>query len=314
MTDLIFRHIPNILLTAALLFAPCLAHAEDHAPFLSVDELPNAILYLPAPPEPFSEQFKSDLYYYQWGKKQRKTPRGDLAKEDAVHTTENIAKTFSPALGLTLSPKTTPYIYALIGRVRDTASQATKKGKKFFNRLRPYAYFNEYSLLPEAEQKHNPNSSYPSGHASMGWAVALVLTEIAPQAQDEILRRGYEYGNSRIIAGYHFESDVNAGRMAGSATVARLHADDEFTLYLKRAKDEYKMLIDTQSAAPAPSAQPQMNDAQPDKAEARAQSEANTSTHTSSKNQHSASKRKAGKSPKQDARISDRSMDLQLPF
>lgn len=264
MTDLIFRRIPNILLTAALLFVPCLALAEEHVPFLSVDELPNAVFYLPAPPEPFSEQFKSDLYYYQWGKRQRLTPRGNLAKEDAVHTTENIAKTFSPALGLTLSPKTTPYIYALIGRVRDTASQATKKGKKFFSRLRPYAYFNEYSLLPEAEQKHNPNASYPSGHASMGWAVALVLTEIAPQAQDEILRRGYEYGNSRVIAGYHFESDVNAGRMAGSATVARLHADDEFILYMKRAKDEYQMLTGSQNAAITQNAKPHMNETQPD--------------------------------------------------
>lgn len=239
-----FHPLRCILLTAALTLGALPAQAEDHVPFLSIDDLPDAVYYLPAPPDHFSEQFKWDLYYYQWGKTQRKTPRGEQAKADADHTTENLAKIFSPAMGIEITPKKTPYIYALIGRVRDTASLATKKGKKYHGRLRPYAYFNEYSLLPEAEATHNPNASYPSGHASMSWAIALVLTEIAPNAQEQILRRGHEYGTSRVITGYHFESDVDAGRLAGSATVARLHADDDFLLYIKHAKAEYKNMLE----------------------------------------------------------------------
>ena len=75
-------------------------------------------------------------------------------------------------------------------------------------------------------------------HTSAGWSVALILAEIYPEAQDAILARGYEYGQSRVIAGFHYQSDVDAGRLVGSATVARLHADPEFMAALNKAKQE----------------------------------------------------------------------------
>ena len=300
-----FHPLRCLLLTAALMLGALPAQAEDHVPFLSVDDLPNAVNYLPPPPDHFNEQFKWDYYYYQQGKAQRKTPRGEQAKAEADHSTESLAKVFSPALNIHISPKTTPNIYALIGRVRDTASLSTKKGKKFFGRTRPYAYFNEVSLIPEAEATHNPNASYPSGHASMGWAVALVLSEIAPNAQDEILRRGYEFGNSRVIAGYHFESDVNAGRMAGSATVARLHADDEFLIYMKHAKAEYNSMLELKKDNAASAQMP--TDFAPNAGAVQGESP---------KNPHP-TKRKSSKKldeNNENRRPADGSVDLALPF
>ena len=59
--------------------------------------------------------------------------------------------------------------------------------------------------------------SYPSSHAAAGWAVALVLSELNPDRAEPILKRGYEYGQSRVIAGYHYQSDVDAARLAASA-------------------------------------------------------------------------------------------------
>ena len=66
-----------------------------------------------------------------------------------------------------------------------------------------------------------------------------MLAEINPARQDEILRRGYEMGESRVICGYHFQSDVNAAYLTGSAAVARLHADPEFLAQLDKAKKEF---------------------------------------------------------------------------
>ena len=83
---------------------------------------------------------------------------------------------------------------------------------------------------------------YPSGHTSIGWATALVLSEINPDRIDEILDRGFQMGESRVICGYHFQSDVDAGRVVAAGAVARLHADEGFNKQLDKAKKEFSQL------------------------------------------------------------------------
>ena len=73
----------------------------------------------------------------------------------------------------------------------------------------------------------------------IGWATALVLAEINPQRQNEILKRGFELGESRVICGYHWQSDVDAARIVGSAVVATLHTNPAFQQQLQKAKDEF---------------------------------------------------------------------------
>ena len=69
------------------------------------------------------------------------------------------------------------------------------------------------------------SGSYPSGHGAGGWAWALVMAELVPSRADAILQRGRDYGDSRVICGYHFPSDIEAGRVIAAAVIARLHAD-----------------------------------------------------------------------------------------
>ena len=45
-----------------------------------------------------------------------------------------------------------------------------------------------------------------------------------------------------MIAGYHWQSDVDAGRLVASAAVARLHADKRFLKLMKKARKEYRKL------------------------------------------------------------------------
>jgi acid phosphatase (class A) len=72
--------------------------------------------------------------------------------------------------------------------------------------------------------------------------MALLATEINPEAQDELLKLGYEWGESRIIIGYHWKSDVEAARCLASAVYARLHADEEFLADMAAARLEFKRL------------------------------------------------------------------------
>ena len=109
-------------------------------------------------------------------------------------------------------------------------------------RIRPFAYFKESTCRPEDEATLSTNGSYPSGHTSIGWATALVLAEVNPARQSEIIKRGYEMGQSRVICGYHWQSDVDAARVVASTVVATLHSNSEFNAQLAKAKAEFQRL------------------------------------------------------------------------
>ena len=65
---------------------------------------------------------------------------------------------------------------------------------------------------------------------------------MAPELADKILAVGYRYGESRVIAGFHWQSDVDAGRLVASAAIARLHSEKEFLHLMEDARNEYEKL------------------------------------------------------------------------
>lgn len=210
--------------------------------FLQDGEQPNSLKLLPPPPEQGSMQWFNDESCYYQGLKQRNTERGDQAAADA--NVEDIAQNMSEAFGIEITRETTPCLYKLMYRMREDAGDlATRSAKKHYNRVRPFKFFKTSTCNQRQEGELSTNGSYPSGHTAMGWAEALVLAEINPARQDEILKRGYEIGQSRVICGYHWQSDVDAGRVMGSAVVARLHANEEFQKYLAAAKKEFAKLV-----------------------------------------------------------------------
>lgn len=82
------------------------------------------------------------------------------------------------------------------------------------------------------------DGSYPSGHSAIGWAWALVLSELAPEQQNALLARGLAFGQNRVICGVHWQSDVNAGRSIGASVPPRLHTNADFQAQLAAAKRE----------------------------------------------------------------------------
>ena len=113
--------------------------------------------------------------------------------------------------------------------------------KAYFDRKRPYAYYNEGTIVPEKEEKHRNEGSYPSGHTVLGWTSALLLADInqSPEAMEGLLTRGYEFGQSRVIAGYHWQSDVDAGRMAGTVLYQLIRNHKRFIEQLAKARAEF---------------------------------------------------------------------------
>ena len=214
----------TLILLAVLLLAMA---ATAQPPLLDSLQMPNAVRFLPPPPDTATAAFQYDRAQYRWGKEQRKDPvRLAIAVSDAVWSIDNICKIYSGVLGIDISRENTPAIYRMLTLGLLTTDQAGKLPKNHYMRTRPYVFFNEPTI-------------YPSGHTILGWSAALLLTEVAPDKADTILARGYMYGQSRVIAGYHWQSDVDAARLVASAAVARLHADKRFTKLIKKARKEY---------------------------------------------------------------------------
>ena len=217
----------------------CVTCRAEGKSFLTEEEIPTGAKFLPLPPKTTEAAFYNDWRRYEWGKTMRDTERGKQAAEDAVHTIEYFSKIYSEPFGMEISKENTPEIIALLDRLLETTKLCNQKSKSRIMRARPFMQFNEPTPVPEDEERLRTNSSYPSGHTTMGWAIALVLAEINPDRQDEILKRGFEYGESRVIVGFHFQSDVDAARVITSALVNRLHANDDFVEQLQKAKDEF---------------------------------------------------------------------------
>lgn len=212
--------------------------------FLKSSDVASSLELLPPPPQPGSILFQYDEAQYQWGKMQRNTPRGDQAASDARVSGDGVPYAFSEAFGAAISKENTPEIYKLVLNMREDAGDlATREAKNRYMRIRPFAFYGEETCNPEQQKELSTNGSYPSGHTAIGWATALVLAEINVDRQNEILKRGYEMGQSRVICGYHFQSDVDAARLVASAVVARLHANQAFTAQLEKAKAEFAKLV-----------------------------------------------------------------------
>ena len=222
-------------------FAQDLDDTWNYPPLLPLSECPNSLLILPEAPMPNDAVFAYDYSQFLWGKLQRNTPRGEQAKEDALLDIDHVLANFSPAMGVVLSRTTTPNLAHLLAGLLNCG--ATTTAKKHYMRVRPFMLFNEPSLTPDDEAYLRNDGSYPSGHAAYGWAVALLLTELNPERQNELLKYGYEFGQSRVICGVHFQSDVDAGRIMGAAMIARLHADKEFCKKLEKARKEVSKLL-----------------------------------------------------------------------
>ncbi|OCG47991.1 acid phosphatase [Gilliamella sp. Choc5-1] len=211
--------------------------------YLTENQSPNSLFLLPPPPSFNSVDFLRDKAMYDWGKSLRNSERGHQAYLDADSSKDNIAKQFSSSFGSEISITTTPEIYKLITTMKEDAGDlATRSAKNFYNRVRPFSFFNEPTCRPEDEKTLSTNGSYPSGHTTMGFAISLVLAEINPDRQNEIFKRGYEIGESRVICGYHWQSDVDAAKIMAAAVVAQLHTNSEFTQQLIKAKEEFSHL------------------------------------------------------------------------
>jgi acid phosphatase (class A) len=235
----------NILLPSliALFLAGPLSAAEKAPTYLNPGAVPDSLLFLPPPPAEGSIDLKRDIDTYNETRKYEGTERWKLATFDADRGA-NWRNYFRDAFGIEITETGTPATYALFVKVFADLGAGAASAKEKYERTRPYVLFDKpgSTCFPKDEARLSKNGSYPSGHSGYGWGMALILAEISPERQNEILKRGIEIGESRIICGFHWASDVDAGRLVAAAVVAQMHDNALFRERLAKAKAEIKAL------------------------------------------------------------------------
>jgi acid phosphatase (class A) len=208
------------------------------AGYLPPKALPNSLALIPAPPAPGSAALALDEDVSRKSLAVRGTPRWTLAVEDANLLFPQAAGTFSCALTAPITEQDTPHLYMLMRRSLADAGLSTYTAKDHYVRTRPFVMNQQPTCTPDEEKLLMKDGSYPSGHSAVGWAWALILSEVAPEQTDAILARGLAFGQSRVICNVHWQSDVIEGRSMGAGAVARLHGDPTFRAEVEAAKAE----------------------------------------------------------------------------
>lgn len=104
-----------------------------------------------------------------------------------------------------------------------------------------------YLVGPTQDLTASP--AWPSGHTTYGYTESLLLAVMVPSRYRQMITRGAEYGNSRIVLGAHYAMDVIAGRALASYDVAHLLANDP--AYLNQKEGKAKPIADYRAALKA---------------------------------------------------------------
>lgn len=206
------------------------------------EALPRSDRFLPKAPDPVppgsTDELRARAAFASAG-----SPRWRQAARDAELKFPQAAGHFACALGVQPSPAATPHLVMLLRRTLVDAGLATYGAKDRYARPRPFVTMGQPSCTPQEEPMLSRDGAYPSGHASLGWAWALVLADLAPDRRDALLRRGYAYGQSRVACGVHWQSDVDAGRVVGAAVALALQSEPVFRAQADLARREIAALV-----------------------------------------------------------------------
>ncbi|WP_075595735.1 acid phosphatase [Novacetimonas hansenii] len=226
-----------------LAMSPAPAHPAPSGPSLSGPPLPDGRVFLPPPPAAETAGSAADASIFADTRVQEGSGRWKLAQRDARHGVGHMLSAFSCAAGFTLSPAHLPRLEALLTRMEARVEPVIALEKAQWNRPRPYSAMELPLCVAErGEVAHTP--SYPSDYATLGWMTGAVLSDLLPTRTAQIMRRARIYGESRVICGVHWHSDVTAGWMNGAVLYTVMRQEADFAQGLDAARTEIEALRD----------------------------------------------------------------------
>jgi len=218
-------------------------------PYLDDAAAPDTLVILPPPPAGHTAVEAADRAVFNATRALNGTARWELATSDVADGAGAILEDFSCVLGQRVDQTKFPGLMTLLERVRLDIARATRIPKEHYRRLRPFVG-NEAPICVDRTPKLADSFSYPSGHSGQGWAYALIMAQLMPEKATQFLVRGRLYGESRVVCGVHWMSDVSAARLGASALFATLQADAGFRADLERARADLHKALTTPGPKP----------------------------------------------------------------
>ncbi len=189
--------------------------------------------YLPGPTEEFVAQFAAppaadspavrreldDLLAIQ----RARTPSQVAAAQ--ADKRKDVAR-FYAALGLDPAhAPDLPKLHRFTDNAESDIGPYVRAVKDKFRRLRPYEI--EPNLKPCIDDVKG-DLSYPSGHATYGYLMGDLLSELVPERRVVLMKRAEEYARQRAVCGVHFDSDLAAGKHGAQLLFDEMHASPDY--------------------------------------------------------------------------------------
>lgn len=221
---MIARALASLALCAAFLAGSLAAPAKSAPPlyYLRQGEVDLSELLAP-PPDPNSAMQAYESKELDRILALRTAADVDRARGDAHRS----VFVFSDVLGDAFESDRVPLAAALFEHVAADTETLVGYAKAYFARERP----------PGVPQTH---ASYPSGHAAFAACTAILLSKMVPEKRAQIFDRAAVFAESRIVAGVHYPSDVEAGWISGTAIASALFQNPLFRREFAAAKAEVR--------------------------------------------------------------------------
>ncbi len=241
---------------AAAAAATVAAPAPTAPHYFSADQLDSTALIEP-PPLAGSDAARADLQAVL-DAQHAAHASGTTARAvaDAALDCQRVADVLTPALP---EQGDRAAAVAFATRAAKQVSGAAGAPKRYWARPRPFivsaaverladvAADSPFSVTGGYERDH---TSYPSGHMTFGTACAIVLAQMVPEQSAALFARARLYGESRLIVGAHFPTDVDAGRRVGTAAAGVMLRNAQFQADLRAARAQLRGALGLPQIAP----------------------------------------------------------------
>ncbi len=226
-----------ILLMLFLLFPASWANSFSALPYIDPGELELA-KFLAPPPAQDSTQTRKEIEEILAFQRARSSETVAYAVADQDISVFRFAVVLGTAFKKDKLPLTDAFFDKVLKDIRPIVDQA----KGHWNRPRPYIF--DHRVKPCVRKPGN--AAYPSGHATAGNLMAVLLANMVPEKNALIFARGWEFSLNRVIGGVHYRSDIEAGRIAASLIAYELFKKEEFKKDFADAKKELRQVLGCQ--------------------------------------------------------------------
>jgi acid phosphatase (class A) len=223
---------------AASLFGqvPAKAPKAPKTPIFVSPALPGAVVLITPPPALDSKKMSRDVAEI-FAIHRSATPQEiESANWDNKH--ENLFA-IAKVLGNDFTAESMPVTAKLWADMDNDQGIFVSAAKKFFQHPRPYDLDANIKSIC-GSKAGGPKNSYPSGHGTVGYLSALVLSMMVPEKGEAIRARADEYGHNRVVCGDHYSADLPASKEAAELIMGNMIGNPKFQEEFAAAKAEVR--------------------------------------------------------------------------